>query len=83
MKKTAMTKDDVEKFIKELSILCDKYNIVNAAFTGEDKYSQKYIGVKSLSGEYSIFIKSLLNIGRLWQTAREGMNLILDGFEKK
>lgn len=76
-----MTKNEFQSFIKEFAKLCDKYNIINAAFVGEDKISKKYLGIKSLSNDYTVCFNTLLNIGRLWQTSREGIKEIMGNFE--
>ena len=66
-------------FFKELKILCKKYNIINAAITGNRK--NRYIGYIISDMNFNNLFLIVANIGRLWQHIRSVVREKVDGFE--
>ena len=80
-----MKKEEIE-FYNELSELCKKYEIINAAFCGEMK--ENYLACLNVETgiEKELHIKDrvlcITNVGRLWQYCREAQKTILNKFER-
>jgi hypothetical protein len=75
---------DSEVFQKEIETLFAKYEITNGAFCGTVSNSQ-YVAVIIRSGEKLTIentFEATLNIGRLWQHARNAVRQDLNMFEK-
>ena len=70
-----MAKNKKEKFTNELIALCKEHKIINWGFCGEE--NNKFFGLTG-NGYYSV-----INVGRLWQSAREQTKTFLDSFEGK
>lgn len=69
---------------KELTKVMEKYGIINAAFCGttaDDQHVSGMIAEKATVARQQVIL-TVLNIGRLWQYARESMRDVLNSFEK-
>lgn len=66
---------------EELKGVFSRYGVKNAAWTGSTEDS--YIGSMGLNSERTEGqMASVINVGRLWQSAREQIRKHLDEFEK-
>lgn len=72
-----------KEFIEELKLLCKKYEIKNAAFTGADETN--FIGLQCLNDKPTLgeIFESVNNVGRLYQSSRELIRELLNDYEKK
>lgn len=79
-----MDTQELEGFKTELNVISERYGIENAAFCGDN--GSEFIGFfVVVGGRISMddAWRSSLNVGRLWQYAREAVRNILNNYEKK
>lgn len=76
-----MTEEQIKKLQKDLNALITKHNIKHAAICGEHEgmFAGFLIGENLTNAEVW---EATLNIGRLWQFARENTKKALDIFDK-
>ena len=74
-----MNDEKLAEFEKKLNSLAIEYGITDGAFTGNTETD--YIGIIGINRVVSF--QAVMNIGRLWQSAREQTRSILNTFERK
>jgi hypothetical protein len=77
-----MTQDKMDILQRELDKLAKKYGLISASFCATEKETGEFIGTFQQVNTLDIW-QSVLNIGRLWQHARETTRGMLNKFEKK
>lgn len=79
-----MTEELQTEIREEIATIAEKYGIRDAAFCGvaaDDDFCGFFIG-KGTSLRAGQVFNTVLNIGRLWQFAREMSRKVLASFEK-
>ncbi len=77
-----MTEEQRKELRKELVDICLKYGITGASFTGQT--ADSYTGIIHIDRDEANknWFDAVENVGRLWQSCRETVRRILDGYEK-
>lgn len=74
---------DREQLNVDLNDLCKKHNLKDGAFCAVHVESEEYYGNLAIPDPtYQAYMMSSLNVGRLWQHARENIRRIMGEFEK-
>ena len=77
------SKLDREQLNVDLNDLCKKHNLKDGAFCAVHVESEEYVGNLAIPDPtYQAYMMSSLNVGRLWQHARENIRKIMGEFEK-
>jgi len=78
-----MENETLKEFEAKLSALINEYKITDAAFCGtlEGRFMGGFMGKERLTA--SELSQSTVNVGRLWQFAREQMRRFWDQFESE
>jgi len=77
-----MTQDQVDILQRELDKLAKKHGLTCASFCATVKDTGEFVGTFQQVSAFDLW-QSVLNIGRLWQHAREMTRETLNRFEKK
>lgn len=76
-----MEKDKAKELTDEIESIIEKYGAKNFSFCGE--LDNRFIGVINTNhNSLGSYFESVVNIGRLYQSAREKTKTILDKFNK-
>jgi len=77
-----MNESQFKQFNEAIEKLCSEYGVKSFSYCGSAE--DKYLGVvASDSAHFGEFYEAVINIGRLWQAAREKVKKQLDRHEKK
>jgi len=65
----------------DLQAVAHKYGLCNWGFCGEDK-TRAFVGLMEKKQTQGGYMLTIINIGRLWQYARQTCRGLLDSYER-
>jgi hypothetical protein len=76
-----MKMEKMEKLRTDLQNVADQYGVKDWAFCGVDKQA-KFVGLMQNKQTQGAHMLTIINVGRMWQWARESCRCLLNSYEK-